>query len=432
MYDILQKKRDGLKLSSDEVEDFVTAYVNGKIPDYVAAAFLMAVFTKGMDSEETFWLTQAMMNSGVVLAPGSMQGFKIDKHSTGGVGDKVTIVLAPLIAACGLKVPMISGRGLGHTGGTLDKLESIPGFKTELSPRDFAAQVNRIGAAIIGQSKEFVPADMKLYALRDVTGTVESIPLITSSILSKKLAEGLDGLVMDIKLGSGAFMKREEDALELAESIITTGRRMGKKVAALITDMSQPLGRTVGNAIEVKEAISGLRGEGPSDLMELVYALGERMLAMAGSTRSPSEARGVLLRSIESGRALDRFRDIVEAQHGDVRYVDHPELLEVSDKTWIAESPESGYVRAIDAYKIGSACVELGAGRERAGQEIDRRVGLVVDKKIGETVEEGEPLIEIMCDDASKARSVHDYLISAYEIGSQKERPPDLVHRTID
>ena len=270
VHEILRKKRDGFSLEADEIERFVGSLASGEIPDYVASAFLMAVFIRGMNREETFSLTHAMMNSGEVIDPGSLEGKKIDKHSTGGVGDKVSLVLVPLVAACGVRVPMISGRGLAHTGGTLDKLESIPNLRTDLTRAEFTAQVNRVGAAIMSQSAQLVPADMKLYALRDVTGTVESIPLITASILSKKLAEGIDGLVMDIKLGSGAFMRQLKDAEELAQSILQIGREMGKDVVAFLTDMNQPLGQAVGNAIEVRETVESLRGEGPADLMELV------------------------------------------------------------------------------------------------------------------------------------------------------------------
>jgi len=426
---ILLKNRDGLRLSFDEIENFLGAYVRDEIPDYVMSAFLMAIYLRGMDADETFWLTRAMMTSGEVVDPDCMVGYKVDKHSTGGVGDKASIVLAPLMAACGLKIPMISGRGLGHTGGTLDKLESIPGFKTELSLEDFAGQVNSIGAAIVGQSHRLVPADRKLYALRDVTGTVESVPLITASILSKKLAEGIDGLVMDIKCGSGAFMKKEADALGLAESLIATGKRMGKEVAALITDMSQPLGSTVGNAIEVREAIDGLKGEGPADLAELVYSLGELMLVTAGAAADRSAAGEILVRAVESGRALDKFRDMVAAQGGDVRYVDNPELLDVASGEVIVASPCDGYVQAIDTYRIGAACAELGAGRMKIDQEIDRSVGLVVEKKIGSEVLEGEPLLHVKCDDVSKAESLSGYLAGAYSIGEQKREPPAIILR---
>ena len=425
--EILEKKRDGLRLSADEIERFVAAYVRDEIPDYVVSAFLMAVFLRGMDADETFWLTRAMIRSGEAVDPGCIAGYKADKHSTGGVGDKASIVLAPLMAACGLKIPMISGRGLGHTGGTLDKLESRPGFRTELSREEFTEQVDSIGAAIVSQSEKFVPADKKLYALRDVTGTVESIPLITASILSKKIAEGIDGLVMDVKCGSGAFMKKEGEALELAEAIITAGRRMGREVAALITDMSQPLGHAVGNAIEVREAIDGLKGTGPPDLAELVYSLGELMLVMSGAAADGRAANEILTRAVESGRALEKFREIVAAQGGDVRCVDDPGLLEVAETTLIVESPGDGYVEAIDTYRIGRACVELGAGRTEINQEIDRGVGLVIEKKVGSKVLRGEPLLKVRCDNVSRSESVSGYLREAYSIGREKVAPPAMI-----
>ena len=432
VHEILRKKRDGFSLEADEIERFVGSLASGEIPDYVASAFLMAVFIRGMNREETFSLTHAMMNSGEVIDPGSLEGKKIDKHSTGGVGDKVSLVLVPLVAACGVRVPMISGRGLAHTGGTLDKLESIPNLRTDLTRAEFTAQVNRVGAAIMSQSAQLVPADMKLYALRDVTGTVESIPLITASILSKKLAEGIDGLVMDIKLGSGAFMRQLKDAEELAQSILQIGREMGKDVVAFLTDMNQPLGQAVGNAIEVRETVESLRGEGPADLMELVFSLGEEMLVMAGESETRLAARETLQRCIQSGKALEKLKEIVAAQGGDERFADDVELLGVAKNAVPVESGRSGYVQAIDTFRLGSACVELGGGRRVVGEEIDRSVGLIVEKRIGASVEKGEALLRVLCDDTAKGQAVAQSLAGAFTIGTGEVEAPPVVIKKID
>lgn len=418
-------------MSALEIESFISSYVRGEVPDYIASAFLMAVFIRGMDADETFWLTQAMMRSGEVISPGSIQGYAIDKHSTGGVGDKVTIALVPLAAACGLKIPMISGRGLGHTGGTLDKLEAIPGLRTELSLDEFVGNVNEIGASIMGQSSQLVPADMKLYALRDVTGTVESIPLITASIMSKKLAEGIDGLVMDIKVGSGAFMSKDSDAEELANAIMDVCRRMGKKSVAVLTDMSQPLGHTVGNAIETREALEALKGNGPADLMEVVYLLGEQMLVMAGAASTADDARNDMIACIENGKAFAKFKEIVSRQGGDVEYVVDPELLDVADTACTIESEDDGFVEEIDTWKIGSACVGLGAGRELVGEKIDRSAGLIIEKKIGSSVKRGEPLLRILCKDPSKIEPARKILSRAYKIVKHSVAPPRILRKMI-
>jgi pyrimidine-nucleoside phosphorylase len=430
-YETIKKKRDGLKLTADDIRDFILGYAHGEIPDYMASSFLMAVFTKGMDDEETLWLTEAMMESGETFDLSSIPGFKIDKHSTGGVGDKVSIVLAPLAAACGLKVPMISGRGLGHTGGTIDKLESIPGFRTRLSSEEFVACVDKVGACIMAQSEDFVPADMKLYALRDVTATVESIPLITSSIMSKKLAEGIDGLVLDITVGNGAFMKTDSDAEKLAGAMIDIGKRAGKKVAAVLTDMNQPLGRAVGNAAEIVEVVDALKGEGPADLMNVVYCLGEEMLLLAGMEKARAAARKRLEECLASGRALAKLKEMVEMQKGNPRCIDDPRLMRVARKETGVECVQDGYVQEIDTYAIGSAFVELGGGRKTAGQQIDRSVGLMVNKKIGDSVKRGDVLVSILCDDVSRAREVSPVLASAYKTGRHKVEPPALIHKFV-
>ncbi len=427
----IKKKRDGKKLKPAEIQELVQSCARGDTPDYVVSAFLMAVFVRGMDDEETLHLTRAMLESGERIDPSSIEGFKIDKHSTGGVGDNVTLVLAPLISACGLKVPMISGRGLGHTGGTLDKLEAIPGFRTRLGRDEFISLVNQAGVAIMGQSAEFVPADMKFYALRDVTGTVESIPLIASSIMSKKLAEGIDALALDIKVGNGAFMKTDQEARGLAQAVIGIGSAMGKKVAALLTDMNQPLGNAVGNATEVEEAIEVLRGGGPSDLVEVTYLLGEQMLVMAGKETDVSSARKTLKECVGSGRAMARFRDMVEGQGGNVRSIDDPALLGIARGRHPIESRERGYVQEIDTYRIGSAFVLLGGGRSAVGEEIDRSVGFSIHKKVGNRVEMGEPLITVLCDDESRVRRVADYLRGAYKVGDREVEQGAILHTLI-
>ena len=429
--EIIKKKRDGLRLDAQEIRDFVISYAKGEIPDYIASALLMAVFIRGMDDEETLWLTSAMMESGETLDMSSIEGFKVDKHSTGGVGDKVSIALLPLVAASGLKIPMISGRGLGHTGGTIDKLEAIPGFRTRFSAEEFVKNVDEIGAAVMAQSERFAPADMKLYAVRDVTGTVESVPLIASSIMSKKIAEGIDGLVLDIKVGSGAFMKSDQEAEVLAEAMIDIGEKMGKKVAAVLTDMNQPLGNAVGNAVEMREAIAALKGNGPADLMEVVYLLGEQMLLLADVAETPEVARRILEKCLSSHQALEKFMEIVERQGGDVNCIDDTNLLEVAEEMTSIKSQVSGYVQAIDTYAIGSACVELGGGRKTIGEEVDRSVGLILNKKIGDTVGEGETLLAIFCDNVSKVERVSPLLERAYKIGRRKVHPPNLKHKLI-
>lgn len=429
--EIIKKKRDGLKLDAQEIKNLVISYAKGEIPDYVASAFLMAVFIRGMDDEETLWLTNAMIESGETLDLSSIQGYKIDKHSSGGVGDKVSLILLPLVAACGLKIPMISGRGLGHTGGTIDKLEAIPGFRTLFSAEEFVKNVDEIGAAVMVQSERLVPADMKLYAVRDVTGTVECVPLIASSIMSKKIAEGIDALVLDIKVGSGAFMKSDQEAEVLAEAMIGIGKKMGKKVVAVLTDMNQPLGNAVGNAVEMREAIAALKGNGPADLMEVTYLLGEQMLLLAELAETREVAKRLLEECLSSDQALQKFREIVERQGGDVNCIDNPNLLEVAAEMTHIKSQVNGYVQRIDTYAIGSACVELGGGRKTIDQVIDRSVGLILNKKIGDTVEEGETLLSILCNDASRVERVSPVLERTYKIGRRKIGPPNLKHKLI-
>ncbi|HZS41991.1 MAG TPA: thymidine phosphorylase [Polyangia bacterium] len=392
--DAIRRKRDGHALDPADVRAFVRGYTDGAIADYQAAAWLMAVYFRGLDGAELAALTDAMLHSGDVLDLSDIAGAKVDKHSTGGVGDKISLHLAPAVAACGVRVPMISGRGLGHTGGTLDKLESIPGFSVDLTVEKFREVLADCGLALIGQTERLAPADKKLYALRDVTGTVESIPLIAASIMSKKLAEGIDGLVLDVKVGSGAFMKTLERARELAETLVEIGRRAGKRVSALITDMDQPLGRWVGNAVEVHESIEVLSGRGEPDLVELTLALGGEMLVLGGVARDLDDGRARIARSLEDGSALARFRRCVELQGGNL-----PQSAEET-RGWFASDSvrvtgpagPGGFVQAIDAEQIGLAALALGAGRQRKEDEIDPGTWIWLKKKVGERVEPGDDL----------------------------------------
>lgn len=399
--ELIRRKRDGGTLAPEEIRELIAAYTRGELPDYQAAALLMAIYFRGLEAQELEAWTDAMLHSGEVLDLSSLPGVKVDKHSTGGVGDMISLALAPLAAACGAVVPMISGRGLGHTGGTLDKLEAIPGFRVDLSVERFRAQLGRIGVAMIGQTEHLAPADRRLYALRDVTGTVESIPLIASSIMSKKLASGIDALVLDVKVGSGAFMKTRERARELAATMCAIGRAAGKRVTAFLTDMDQPLGRWIGNAHEVREAIAQLRGQGAPDVRELVLGLTAEMLVLAHLADDTAAARQRLERAIADGSALARFAAMVEAQGGSARAVLEEELPMAPDHLDVVWSPKDGagpgggVVEAIDAEAIGMAALALGAGRLRKEDAIDPAVGLWLHKKVGESVEPGEPLVRI-------------------------------------
>jgi len=385
-YELIHRKRDGGRLSPEEIEWFLSSYTAGEIPDYQAAALLMAVYFRGLDEEELAAWTRAMLHSGVVLDLAEIPGPKVDKHSTGGVGDKVSLALAPLVAACGVTVPMIAGRGLGHTGGTLDRLEAIPGFRVDLDAEAFRRQLADCGVAIVGQTAEIAPADRKLYALRDATATVESIPLIASSILSKKLAEGCEALVLDVKVGKGAFMKTLEDARTLARTMIGIGRSMGRPMIALLTAMDQPLGGAVGNAVETREAIDLLRGDGPEDLRALTVELGAEMLVLARAVGGVEEGRARIEDAIASGRGMERFERMVRAQGGNLAGLPEAERV----KPVLA--PRSGYVQAIDAEEVGLAAMALGAGRRKKEDRIDPTVGFVLCKKVGDRVERDEPL----------------------------------------
>jgi pyrimidine-nucleoside phosphorylase len=429
-YEIILKKRNGKQLTKSEIEFIVSGYTKGLIPDYQFSAFLMAVYFQGMSFSEITDLTDAMMRSGKIFDLSDIAGLKIDKHSTGGVGDKISLILAPLVAACGVKVPMVSGRGLGHTGGTLDKLESIPGFRIDLTENEFKKQLKKIGVAMMGQTKELAPADKKIYALRDVTATVDSIPLIAASIMSKKLAEGIDGLVLDIKTGSGAFMRELNDAKQLAKVMIEIGKRMGKKVVALITSMEQPLGNMIGNSLEIIESIECLKGNGPADLMEVTMALSEEMLLMGGRVKSKRQARRLLNDVINSGRALEKFQQIITMQNGDVKVVEDYRLLPQAKYRIDVKSPKSGYIEKIDTLAMGLLSVELGCGRRTIDDKIDYSAGFILKKKIGDKVKKGEVLVEIVGQD-EKVKAVSKKIIDAYKIGKQKVKPPRLIIQRI-
>lgn len=429
--DILRKKREGQHLSPQEIAFTVKGYTCGEIPDYQMSALLMAICCRGMDTEETASLTEEMLRSGEVIRPEEIPGPKVDKHSTGGVGDKVSLVLAPLVASLGVKVPMIAGRGLLYTGGTLDKLESIPGFNTRLSLREFRHNVEKIGLSIIGPTKELVPADGKLYALRDVTSTVESIPLIIASILSKKFAAGIDGLVLDVKTGSGAFMKGLEEARSLARSLMQTARRMGKPAIALVTDMNQPLGRMVGNATEVQETIEILHGGGPPDVVELTLELGYQMLRLAGLCQDRQEARRQLKSALEDGSAWRKFSELVACQGGRLRCLEDFHRL-ISERVHTVTSHTQGYINAIDTRKMGQAAVVLGAGRRRLGDKIDPSVGYEVLAKLGDRVEKGQPLARVFYRDEASLEEARNLLLSAYSLSTERLPLPPLIYETIE
>jgi pyrimidine-nucleoside phosphorylase len=430
--DVIRKKRDGQELSRAEIEYLVSAYTNGQIPDYQVSAWLMAVILRGLSRAETSALTDAMLHTGDVLDLSEFTARKVDKHSTGGVGDKTSLVLAPLVAAGGLIVPMISGRGLGHTGGTLDKLESIPGFNVNLSIPEFRRALHACGCAMIGQTSEIAPADRKLYALRDVTGTVESPYLICASIMSKKLAEGIDALVLDVKTGCGAFMKKDEDAEFLASLMVETGERMGKSVIALITNMDQPLGFCVGNSLEVAEVIEVLRGRGPEDLRELCLELASRMFQLGGTADTVVQGKTQAEQLIASGKALEVFRQMVTLQGGDARVIDDPSHLPRAKYTQDVCSPKSGYVNSMDCEAVGHACVVLGGGREKKEDSIDSAVGIVLHRKLGDSVTAGEPVCTVHFNSESRAARAIELLLKSYRIADTPiEHKKKLVHRVI-
>ncbi|OHR82084.1 pyrimidine-nucleoside phosphorylase [Staphylococcus sp. HMSC34C02] len=429
MVDIIEKKRDGKSLSKEEIEFFIKDYTEGDIPDYQASSLAMAIFFQDMNEEERAALTMAMVNSGDVIDLSKINGIKVDKHSTGGVGDTTTLVLAPLVAAVGVPVAKMSGRGLGHTGGTIDKLESINGFHVEISEAEFIKLVNEDQVAVIGQTGNLTPADKKLYALRDVTGTVNSIPLIASSIMSKKIAAGADAIVLDVKTGNGAFMKTLEDAEALAHAMVSIGNNVGRNTMAIISDMSQPLGRAIGNALELREAIDTLNGQGPEDLTELVLTLGSQMVVLAERASTLEEARQLLNEAIENGSALDKFKTFLENQGGDASVVDSPELLPTAQYQIDYKAKSSGVVSELIANEIGVASMMLGAGRQTKEDDIDLSVGIVLNKKVGDKVNEGESLLTIH----SNRENVDDVikkLDESIEIKAQA-KTPTLIHKII-
>ena len=429
MIDIIEKKRDGKSLTKEEIEFFVNGYTHGEVPDYQASSLAMAIFLQDMNDEERAALTMSMVNSGEKIDLSDINGIKVDKHSTGGVGDTTTLVLAPLVAAVGVPVAKMSGRGLGHTGGTIDKLESVKGFNVEISEKDFIKLVNDNQVAVIGQSGNLTPADKKLYALRDVTGTVNSIPLIASSIMSKKIAAGADAIVLDVKTGSGAFMKTLDDAEALAHAMVRIGNNVGRNTMAIISDMSQPLGNAIGNALELKEAISTLKGNGPKDLTELVLTLGSQMVVLAEQAVSLDEARQMLIDAIKTGKALNKFKTFLSNQGGDDSIVDSPEKLPSAKYQVEFKAKKDGYITEIIANEIGVASMMLGAGRQTKEDVIDLGVGIVLNKKVGEHVEKGENILTIH----TNTKEIDDILYkldNSITIESKGEAPT-LIHKII-
>lgn len=427
MYDIIMKKRNGEELSEEEIRFFVSGYTKGEIPDYQVSALMMAIYFQKMTKQETVTLTLAMAESGEMLDLSDIPGIKVDKHSTGGVGDKTSLVLIPMVASCGLKVAKMSGRGLGHTGGTIDKLESFDGFVTGLSLEAFKKGVNSVGISLMGQTADLAPADKKLYALRDVTATVDNLSLIASSIMSKKLAAGADCIVLDVKTGSGAFMKKEEDAFALAKEMTDIGNMSGRKTIAVVTDMDQPLGNAVGNALEVKEAIETLKGQGPEDFVQVCMALGTQMLIAGKAANSEGEARKMLEKSIESGSALQKLADFVQMQGGDARQVYSPELLPQAKLQIPILADKEGYIKHIDCDEIGICSLLLGGGRETKEDTIDLSVGLVLKKKVGDFVKVGDTLAVIHANSNEKAEQATKRFLSAYHIGTEEWKKPAII-----
>jgi len=431
MYDIIMKKRNGGQLTREEIDFFVQGYTKGTIPDYQASALMMAVYFQKMTEEETYELTMAMARSGDMLDLSAIRGVKVDKHSTGGVGDKTSLALTPMVAACGIPVAKMSGRGLGHTGGTIDKLESFPGFTTSLTTEQFIHNVNSIGIAIMGQTADLAPADKKLYALRDVTATVDNMSLIASSIMSKKLAAGADAIVLDVKTGSGAFMKKEEDARALAREMVTIGEKAGRRTVAVISDMDQPLGFAVGNALEVREAIDTLNGQGPDDFCKLCMTLGSRMLMAGGKAETEEEACGMLEQAIKDGSALKKLAEFVEAQGGDGSVVYHPERLPAASIQRTVFSPSDGYVSRIVCDEVGICSLILGGGRETKESEIDLSVGLVLQKKVGDKVTAGEPVAVIHASDEDRAQEAGKRFLAAFCITREPPAKKALIREII-
>jgi pyrimidine-nucleoside phosphorylase len=430
--EIIIKKRDKKELTEQEINYFIENYTTGEIPDYQASAWAMAVLLNGMTPQETTHLTLAMAQSGETLDLSGIVDIAVDKHSSGGVGDKTSIAVVPMVRACGLPVGKMSGRGLGFSGGTLDKLESIPGFRTDLSKEEFLEQLGSLGMVLSGQSMDLAPADGKLYALRDVTGTVQSIPLIASSIMSKKIASGAQAIVLDVKVGNGAFMKTIDEARELANLMVSIGELSGRKVAAVLSDMNQPLGVAVGNALETKEAIQTLKGEGPEDFTEHCLKIASHMLVLGQKAETLDEARRMAEESIESGVGLDYLKKLVKAQGGDVNVIDHPELLPEAPIKSVVEAEESGYISGVHARTVGETAVVLGAGRMKKGEPIDHAVGILVMVKVGQKVEAGQPLFVIHARDDDSMQEARNNLVGAVEISKTKVEPLPLFYGIVD
>lgn len=427
MYDLILKKKQGKELNTEEINWMIKEFTEGRIPDYQMSAMTMAICFQGMDKRETFDLTMAMRDSGDVLDLSRIDGIKVDKHSTGGVGDKVSLVLTPIVASLGVPVAKMSGRGLGHTGGTIDKLESFSGFSTEISEEKFIDSVNTIGIAIAGQTANLAPADKKLYALRDVTATVDQMSLIASSIMSKKLASGADAIVLDVKTGNGAFMQKEEDAIALAKAMVDIGNRAGKQTVAVITDMDEPLGNAVGNALEIKEVIDALHGDGPEDLMEVVYALGTQMLLLAKRAEDEEIARNLITESIQERKSLKKFAEFIENQGGNREEILHPDMLPKARYVIPVLAEEEGCIERILAQDIGIACMTLGGGRENKESTIDHGVGIILTKKISDTVKKGETLALIHANSKEKAVLASGLVKNAYQIAKEPAKKAPMV-----
>ena len=430
--EIIKKKRDGLELSKSEIIFSINNYTSGQIPDYQFSAFLMTAFLNGLNEKETSYLTEAMLRSGKVVDLSSIKGMKIDKHSTGGVGDKTSLIIAPIVATAGVNVPMISGRGLGHTGGTLDKLESIPWFRTDLSLSEYKNVLKKCSAVLIGQTEEIAPADKRIYSLRDVTATVESIPLITASIMSKKIAEGIDGLVLDVKTGNGAFMKNTKDAITLADSLIKTAKSFNKKVITFITDMNQPLGNNIGNWLEVVECIEVLQNKKMGDLLNLSLALAGAMIYLGRKARSLNEGIKIAEETISNGSAFDKFLEIVKLQGGDIKFILHPDKYPRSKFSETIYSRGNGFVSQIDTYQLGMASLELGAGRKRIQDKIDPKAGIIFNLKVGDKVKKGTEIATLFSDSSSKINIAKEMVNNSIKFSSKKTRQLKLIKRILD
>lgn len=428
MYNIIKKKRDGRELSKEEIDYFVENYVNGQIPDYQVSALLMAIYFNKMTARETINLTKSMVNSGDTVDLSKIDGIKVDKHSTGGVGDTISLILGPMVAACGVPFVKMSGRGLGHTGGTLDKLESISNFRVELTTEEFLSNVNKINIAICSQTANITPADKKIYSLRDVTATVDNLSLIASSIMSKKLAIGSDAIILDVKVGSGAFMKKVEDALDLSREMVRIGTSYGRETIALISNMNEPLGKAIGNTLEVKEAIETLKGNGPDDLYELSLRLGTKLLLLAKKVNSEKEGRILLEEAIKSNAAYNKLIELVEHQGGDIEQIKNPELLPKANYIIEVKSKKEGYVKSIDAERIGQCALKLGAGREKLDSKIDYSTGIILNKKVNDKVMINETLAFLYANNIKKAKEVEEELKDIFDIGDKNEKCKKIVY----